>query len=109
MNEILADGYKKVRGDLASEPSSRLLQYPIFQIPTIERWIVVVSGKHTEELHRAPDEVLSFVEAAREVGSLASQLSAHSPNHRFSRAKATTPSECPLQRIHGTSIPFADR
>jgi cytochrome P450 len=48
--EILADGYKK---------------YPIFKFPTTDRWIVVVSGKYTEELHRAPDDVLSFHEATR--------------------------------------------
>ena len=47
---------------------SRILQYPIFKIPTIDRWIVVVSGKYTEELHRAPEDVLSFNEAVNAVG-----------------------------------------
>ena len=69
-NEILLDGYKKVRA-LASEihtHPSRVLQYPIFKIPTIDRWIIVVSGKYTEELHRAPDDVLSLNEALNTVG-----------------------------------------
>ena len=44
------------------------MQYPIFRIPTIDRWIVVVSGKYTEELHRAPDDVLCGYEALRVVG-----------------------------------------
>ena len=45
-----------------------MLQYPIFKIPTIDRWIVVVSGKYTEELHRAPEDVLGFNEALNTVG-----------------------------------------
>lgn len=68
MDEIVADAYKKVRKSEYLGPSLCLLQYPIFQIPTFDRWIVVVSGKYIEELHRAPDDVMSFVEAAREVG-----------------------------------------
>ena len=45
-----------------------MLQYPIFKIPTIDRWIVVVSGKYTEELFRAPEDVLGFNEALDTVG-----------------------------------------
>jgi hypothetical protein len=34
----------------------------------IDRWVVLVSGAHpVEELRRAPDDVLSFLEAIREV------------------------------------------
>jgi len=47
MKEVLADGYSK---------------YPIFKVPTINRWVVVVSGKYTEEVLRAPDDVLSMHE-----------------------------------------------
>jgi hypothetical protein len=68
--ETLADGYKEVR-DPVSRPCNhhrRLLQYPIFKFPTIDRWIVVVSGKYTEELLRAPGDVLSMVESLRTVG-----------------------------------------
>ena len=43
------------------------MEYPIFKVPTLNRWIVVVSGKYTEELRQAPDDVLSFDEAARDV------------------------------------------
>ena len=37
-------------------------------IPTIDRWIVVVSGKYTEEIYRAPDDVLNAIEAIYFVG-----------------------------------------
>ena len=41
----------------------------MFKIPTPERWIVVVTGpKLIDELRRFPDEQVSFMDAAGEVG-----------------------------------------
>ena len=73
VHEVLADGYKKVRVPtlrlVHTFTSECLPQYPIFKIPTIDHWVVIVSGKYMEELHRAPDDVLSFMEAVREVSA----------------------------------------
>ena len=108
-DEILADAYKKVRDlRIRDVPILCLLQYSIFKIPTLDRWIVIVSGKYIDELYRAPDDVMSFMEAAKEVG-LAFQPFAHSPNHCFSKQKVTILLERPSQRTLGITIPFADQ
>lgn len=49
------------------------LQYPNrpFKVAAISKWVVVLSGKqHIDDIRRAPDEVLSLVEAIAEVKSL---------------------------------------
>ena len=59
---------QKVDLVLASKYSPlTLIADPIFKVPTINHWLVVVSGKYTDELQRAPEDVLSFNEAANEV------------------------------------------
>jgi len=50
----------------------RWIQYPdgIFKVATIDKWMVVVTGrKRLDELRKAPDDALSFQEATDEVCS----------------------------------------
>ena len=45
----------------------------MFKVPDLFQWIVVTSGsKHIEDLYKAPDNVLSFMDAIVEVSSISS-------------------------------------
>ena len=44
------------------------LQYKIFRVAMINRWLVIVSGAQmNEELRKFPDEQMSFVDAVEDV------------------------------------------
>lgn len=48
--------------------SFHLLQYKIFRVAMINRWLVIVSGAQmNEELRKFPDEEMSFVDAVEDV------------------------------------------
>lgn len=53
---------------LTSLNSFYLLQYKIFRVAMINRWLVIVSGAQmNEELRKFPDEEMSFVDAVEDV------------------------------------------
>ncbi|KAJ3557279.1 hypothetical protein NP233_g11785 [Leucocoprinus birnbaumii] len=53
-------------GDLIKEGYSRYPGQP-FRVATLSRWIVLLSGKqHIDDIRKAPDDVLSFIEATEE-------------------------------------------
>ena len=47
------------------------MQYPgsAFKVPELNRWLVIVSGDMIEDMRRATDDQLSFLEAVEEVRS----------------------------------------
>jgi hypothetical protein len=70
-NEFIVEGYAKVsRGGDSRVHGSHVPQYQsgMFRIPELNRWHVIVAGPQlTEELHKAPDDVLSFDAAVKDV------------------------------------------
>lgn len=68
---VLQEGYDKVRSmtlQRRTSLSSFHLQYKIFRVAMINRWLVIVSGAQmNEELRKFPDEEMSFVDAVEDV------------------------------------------
>jgi hypothetical protein len=48
----------------------------VFKVPDLFEWVIVASAsKHLEELYKAPDNVLSFMDAVIEVSSICESCS----------------------------------
>ena len=60
---------RKGMAHLCSESMSTAKYHDlIFQVPTIDRWIVILNGSQfIEEIKRLPDSTLSFLDTVNEV------------------------------------------
>jgi hypothetical protein len=61
------------------------IQWPdaVFKVPDLFQWVIVATGsKHIEDLYKAPDNVLSFMDAVIEVSSISESCSVCKTVHR---------------------------
>ncbi|KIY45805.1 cytochrome P450 [Fistulina hepatica ATCC 64428] len=87
-NAMIHEGYEKVCASALLIKRYQLinaLQYPIFKIANFNRWIVIIRGRElTEQLRKARDNELSFIEAANEMVQIPCTLGssiANAPYH----------------------------
>ena len=60
-------------------------QWPgaVFRVPDLFQWVVVTTGsKHIEDVYKAPDSVLSFMDAVFEVSLISKSCSVCKTAHR---------------------------
>ena len=61
------------------------IQWPggVFRVPDLFQWVVIATGsKHTEDIYKAPDNVLSSIKAIEEVSSIFESCSDFTSTHR---------------------------
>lgn len=61
--------------------SDSLSQYPIFKIPSLTQWTVFVRSPYGEELLKAPDNTISFIEASAQASFLYSHICESFPDN----------------------------
>lgn len=84
----------------------------MFKVPDLFQWVIIATGsKQIEELYKAPENILSSVDANVEASSIScdvlqdcSRTHAHTHTHRYSNL--IIPSAEILEKIH-TTYPFS--